>query len=50
VEAAITAVLSLAARLGLQDAERAVREALDGKPRLRNHDDWFLVQAMAVGL
>ena len=50
VDAALAAVLSLAARLGLQDAERAVREALDGKPRLRNHDDWFLVQAMAVGI
>lgn len=48
VEAALETLLSLAARLGLEDAERAVREALDGKPRLRNHDDWFLVQAMAV--
>lgn len=50
VASAMAAVLSLADRLGLQDAERAVREALDGKPRLRNHDDWFLVQAMAVGM
>jgi Mg2+ and Co2+ transporter CorA len=48
VDDALASVLSLAARLGLQDAERGVREALDGEPRLRNHDDWFLVQAMAV--
>lgn len=48
VEPALETVLSLAAQMGLRDAERAVRDALDGKPRVRNHDDWFLVQAMAV--
>ena len=50
VATAVEAVLSLAETLGFEDAERAVREALDGKPRLLNHDDWFLVQAMAVGM
>lgn len=50
VDAAVQAVLSLAARLGLDDVEPAVREALDGEPRVRNHGDWFLVQALGVTL
>lgn len=47
-QAALQAMLPLAARLGMRGANAdALRGDTDG-PFLRNHDDWFLVQAVAV--
>lgn len=47
-QAALQAMLPLAARLGMRGATAdALRGDADG-PFLRNHDDWFLVQAVAV--
>ncbi|HWS77896.1 MAG TPA: hypothetical protein VN205_05900 [Thermomonas sp.] len=43
-------LLALAQRLELQGAQQAVHEARDGMPLVRNHDDWFLLQAVAVEL
>ena len=47
-DAAVRALLPLAAKLGMDGVEPAVREALDGAPRVRNYGDWFMVQAMGV--
>ena len=43
-------LLALAQRLDLHGADQAMHEARDGAPLVRNHDDWFLVQAVAVEL
>lgn len=45
---ALQAAVPLAARLGLQGADASALEQDEGGPYLRNHDDWFLLQAVAV--
>ncbi len=47
-EAAIRAMLPLAAQLGLRGVEPDAVRAESPGPFLRNHDEWFLVRAVAV--